>query len=361
MKRWEGEPQPSDKTVEEWRRRALAGEFSEVCIPLECYVGGADSCPRRNAAYAEACMTDLHLPSTPTSESVTAEHRAAYPDLETCEIAALAYLIQRKAPVMWREGTPQTTVVGFLHDMVMKGGPISLPPMVRRGEGADWIEEKVRKDYARGHLTTGSSAWGSPAFRVKTKGHKDRLVVDYRRVNALTERATFLMPSAEGVKTRVAGSQWFSTGDRVPGFNQIKNTPFAASVLAIVTMSGKHMPTSLGFGPRNGPEDFSKFGYRVFRRNCFAPGTSLWMMSALPRARQCATTQSQAQRSRDGLMAVRHLRSVWPSQPLEGSRPQEMRNRSLVSAIRLPLPCRTMQPKHLRSLVSALRLPLWDS
>ena len=71
------------------------------------------------------------------------------------------------------------------------------------------------------------------------------------------------------MKTRVAGSQWFSTGDGVAGFNQIKNTPFAASVLAIVTMSGKHMPTSLGFGPRNGPEDFSKFGYRVFRRKLF--------------------------------------------------------------------------------------------
>jgi hypothetical protein len=94
-------------------------------------------------------------------------------------------------------------------------------------------------------------------------------VVDYRRVNALTERATFLMPSAEGVKTRVAGSEWFSTSDRVAGFKQIKNTPFASQVLAVVSMSGKHLPTSLVFGPRNGPEDFSRFGYRIFRRKLF--------------------------------------------------------------------------------------------
>ena len=77
------------------------------------------------------------------------------------------------------------------------------------------------------------------------------------------------MPSAEGVKTRVAGSRWFSTADGVAGFNQIKNTPFAAEVLATVSMSGKHLPTSLVFGPRNGPEDFSKFGYRTFRRKLF--------------------------------------------------------------------------------------------
>jgi hypothetical protein len=58
-------------------------------------------------------------------------------------------------------------------------------------------------------------------------------------------------------------------GRRSRGFNQIKNTPFAAEVLAIVSTSGKHLPTSLVFGPRNGPEDFSKFGYRTFRRKLF--------------------------------------------------------------------------------------------
>jgi hypothetical protein len=218
-------------------------------------------------------------------------------------------MLMRKAAVMWREGTPQTTVVGFLHDMVVKGGPISLPPICRRGEAADWVEEKIRKDYARGQLVHGSSPWGSPAFRVSAKGRKDRLVVDYRRVNALTERATFLMPSAEGVKTRVAGSRWFSTADGVAGFNQIKNTPFASQALAIVSMSGKHLPTSLVFGPRNGPEDFSKFGYRIFRRKLFrtwflfvddvcvatgkglnneaAPGTELErLLSALPTAEE---------------------------------------------------------------------------
>ena len=267
VKRWEGEPEPSVSVSDLWRSRAKEGLFAEVKIPLECYVGGVTECPRSGVDYSSACLVDLTLP--PLGAEVTDEHRKAFPDLSDIEIQAVADMIGRKAAVMWREGTPQTTVVGFLHDMVVKGGPISLPPICRRGEAADWVEEKIRKDYARGQLAPGSSPWGSPAFRVSAKGRKDRLVVDYRRVNALTERATFLMPSAEGVKTRVAGSRWFSTADGVAGFNQIKNTPFAAQVLAIVSMSGKHLPTSLVFGPRNGPEDFSKFGYRVFRRKLF--------------------------------------------------------------------------------------------
>ena len=268
VKRWDGDPKPSVQLADEWRAKAKDGMFAEVRIPMECYVGAPSVCPRSNAEYAEACVKDLKVPPGDIS-TITAEHRATYPDLLDIELVAAADMIRRKAAVMWREDTPQTTVAGFLHDMVVKGGPISLPPICRRGEAADWVEEKIRKDYARGQLMPGNSAWGSPAFRVSAKGRKDRMVVDYRRVNSLTERATFLMPSAEGVKTRVAGSKWFSTADGVAGFNQIKNTPFAAEVLAIVSMSGKHLPMSLVFGPRNGPEDFSKFGYRTFRRKLF--------------------------------------------------------------------------------------------
>jgi hypothetical protein len=212
VKRWDGDPRPSVLVSDEWRAKAKDGKFAEVRIPMECYVGAPAVCPRSNAEYAEACVKDLMFPPGDIS-TVTAEHRATYPDLLDIELVAAADMIRRKAAVMWREDTPQTTVAGFLHDLVVKGGPISLPPICRRGEAADWVEEKIRKDYARGQLMPGNSAWGSPAFRVSAKGRKDRMVVDYRRLNSLTERATFLMPSAEGVKTRVAGSKWFSTAD----------------------------------------------------------------------------------------------------------------------------------------------------
>ena len=116
---------------------------------MECYVGDPSECPRSTTAYAEACLIDLKLP---VGGEVKEEHRVAFPDLTDVEILATADMMRRKAAVMWREDTPQTTVVGFLHDMVVKGGPISLPPICRRGEAADWVEEKIRKDYARGQL-----------------------------------------------------------------------------------------------------------------------------------------------------------------------------------------------------------------
>jgi hypothetical protein len=105
---------------------AKAGKFTEVRIPLESYVGGVDSCPRSSAEYSNACLADLHLPLP--GKEVTDEHRQAFPDITDEEIKAVASLMGRKAAVMWREGTPQTTVVGFLHDMIVKGGPVSRCP-----------------------------------------------------------------------------------------------------------------------------------------------------------------------------------------------------------------------------------------
>ena len=125
------------------------------------------------------------------------------------------------------------------------------------------IEGEIHKDIKRGQLVPGDSAWGSPAFRVM--GKKPRMVVDYRKVNSLTVRAVFLMPSTEGVKSRVMGREWLSTGDGVAGFNQIENSYFAQLCLAITSLSGKYLPQSLVFGPQNGPEDFGRFTFKIFR------------------------------------------------------------------------------------------------
>ena len=180
-KRWHGGEEPSTAARELWAQRAKAGEFDKVTIPLSCYVPvGNDTAseakidalvtedPRVTQSYWEHCLDGLLLPRP--SAPLADEHRGAHPDLLDIEIQALADLMQRKACALWVEGTPQTTVRGFLHDVVVKGGPISLAPIVRAGEAADWVEEKLRADHKRGQLVYGNSAWGSPAFRVQAKG-----------------------------------------------------------------------------------------------------------------------------------------------------------------------------------------------
>ena len=90
------------------------------------------------------------------------------------------------------------------------------------------------------------------------------MVIDYRRVNAIVERATFVMPRADDIKSEIAGCKWYTAADAVSGFNHVRNTPEARCILAIVSASGTWLPDALVFGPSNGPEDFQYVVYKAF-------------------------------------------------------------------------------------------------
>ena len=139
----------------------------------------------------------------------------------------------------------------------------------------EWVEKAIAEDVARGQLVKGSSLWGSPAFPTKAAPeHKAikrgrRLVVDYRALNKVTELRYFLIPSADGIKTAVAGSKFISVGDLKEGFNQVDNELDTAAKMAVLTASGCYLPRGLTFGPTNGPEDFQELVFVVFGRRLY--------------------------------------------------------------------------------------------
>jgi hypothetical protein len=141
-----------------------------------------------------------------------------------------------------------------------------------KGEEAQWVDDALEAEVKRGQLERGNSPWGSPPFPTKEfaphkKQRKKRLVVDYRRVNAMTLRGLYYLRKSSDVIGDTAGSVWMSMVDAVTGFNLIINTRRARLMLAIVSRSGQFLPRCLTFGPHNGPEDF---GFVVDR--VFAPG-----------------------------------------------------------------------------------------
>ena len=152
------------------------------------------------------------------------------------------------------------------------GPPCRNPPHRLRGEEADWIDQQLQDDVVSGQLIRGNSEWASPPFATKAfaehrRQRKRRLVVDYRRVNARILRAVYMVRSADGVVSDVAGSMWMTLVDACKGFNQVANTRRAREMLAILARSGQYLPVCLTFGPTNGPEDFAFATDRVY-----APG-----------------------------------------------------------------------------------------
>ena len=113
-------------------------------------------------------------------------------------------------------------------------------------------------------VVPGTSAWGSPAFPTKESApHKAvqrgrRIVVDYRALNRVTIRKTFLIPNSDELKGTVAGSKYLTVGDLKEGFNQCDNEYETAQKMAVITHTGVYIPKGLTFGPTNGPEDFQE-------------------------------------------------------------------------------------------------------
>ena len=50
------------------------------------------------------------------------------------------------------------------HDTVPTGPPAKVPPHNLKGEAAEWIENKLQEEVARGQLELGTGPWGSPPF-----------------------------------------------------------------------------------------------------------------------------------------------------------------------------------------------------
>ena len=134
------------------------------------------------------------------------------------------------------------------------------------GAESQRVEDNLREEVARGQLVRGNSPWGSWAFPVAAHpaGKKRRIVVDYRRVNSRTIRAVYYLRTADTVKGECVGSVFCSLLDAVAGFNQLRNSPRAQRVLAVLAPSGSYLPKCLNFGPMNGPEDFARVVATLF-------------------------------------------------------------------------------------------------
>jgi hypothetical protein len=250
-----------------WKGRADRGEWDEVKADLEVYRLSGETVkedPRRTPEYRQRVIDGLGFGEN---------WKDKRPNFSAQDLAACREVLSRKAAGFWLEDSPRTTLRFVKHDTIPTGPPVCTPPHNLGQEAAQWTDEKLESEVARGQLVRGDSPWGSPPFPVggnepaHKKKRKRRLVVDYRRVNARVARSVYYCKRLSDVLGEVAGSVYMTFVDACTGFNQVLNTERAKRVLAVVSRTGKFLPVGLTFGPTNGPDDFAYVVDRVY-----APG-----------------------------------------------------------------------------------------
>lgn len=109
---------------------------------------------------------------------------------------------------------------------------------------------------SKGLIQTSHSAWGAPVLFVKKKDDTWRMVVDYRGLNAVTERNTYPLPRIQDCLDRIGNAEYLTKLDLTSGYWQVSVAADDIPKTAFNTQVGKFEFTVMPFGLTNAPATF---------------------------------------------------------------------------------------------------------
>lgn len=108
-----------------------------------------------------------------------------------------------------------------------------------------------------------SSPWSSPVILIRKKDGEFRFVVDYRKLNAITSRDSYPLPTIESTLQHLAGNGWFSKLDLRSGYFQIPIDEKDKAKTAFITTNGLWEFNVLPMGLTNAPPVFQRIMYNL--------------------------------------------------------------------------------------------------
>ncbi len=125
----------------------------------------------------------------------------------------------------------------------------ALEPDLRR-QLDEWLHHDV--------IEPANSPWSFNLVAVKKKGGKIRRCIEWRRLNQITKKDTFPMPSVQDTISRLACSRIYSGVDMARAFHCIDVDPRDWEKTAFATPFGSFQQKRLGFGVTNGPATYCR-------------------------------------------------------------------------------------------------------
>ncbi|CEP08690.1 hypothetical protein [Parasitella parasitica] len=105
----------------------------------------------------------------------------------------------------------------------------------------------------------------SPCFFIPKADGTNRLVIDYRALNKITEPENFVLPPLSSMVDTLAGARYYSSLDCVSGFHQLELADeLSKDATGFVTPKGVWRYKTLSFGLRNAPIAFNRMMLSLF-------------------------------------------------------------------------------------------------
>lgn len=169
-------------------------------------------------------------------------------------------IIREFHDVFYIEGDRNTFTEASTHFIPLKPGtqPIFTPQYKIPQSQRDIVDEHINKLIEDDIVEPSTSRWNSPVLlvpkRENSKGEKQyRLVVDFRKLNEVTETQTFPMPDLEEETSKMNGAKIFSTLDLNAAFHQIPLAIHDRELTSFQTSNRKLQFKRMPFGLKGSP------------------------------------------------------------------------------------------------------------
>lgn len=110
--------------------------------------------------------------------------------------------------------------------------------------------------HRRNVIEPSNSSWAAPVILAQKKDGSWRFCVDYRRLNAITNRDVYSLPRIEDARSRLEGCKYFSIIDTETGYWHSGVRAEDREKTAFITADGLNQFRVISFGLTNAPATF---------------------------------------------------------------------------------------------------------
>ena len=126
------------------------------------------------------------------------------------------------------------------------------------------MEEQINRWIELGIVEDCESHWAAPLVIAQKKDGTNRICIDYRGLNAVTEKDAHPLPRIKDSLDALRGAQVYSSLDLLWAYNQVVIDPKDRDKTAFVTGRGHHLRfVTMPFGLCNAPSTFQRLMEKV--------------------------------------------------------------------------------------------------
>jgi hypothetical protein len=172
----------------------------------------------------------------------------------------------RKHQASFQEPTELPPSRAYDHQIPLLPGavPVQKKPYRYAPTQKDELEAQIKEMLQKGVIQESHSPYASPVILVKKKDGGWRMCIDYRYLNALTEKNKYPLPVVDELLDELSGSQYFTKLDLRSGYHQIRLVPGEEYKTAFKTHHGHWEFKVMPFGLTNAPATFQAAMNSVF-------------------------------------------------------------------------------------------------